>query len=89
MRQLEFDKKDLLNRLKEKEKEVNIQMSRLNEIKRTAKTSPLLEKGLALENEVGKNSHANLNYLKGILVESTRRHTKREAVGAITLSALP
>ncbi len=52
-------------------------MSRLNEIKRTAKTSPLLEKGLALENEVGKNSHANLNYLKGILVESTRRHTKR------------
>jgi hypothetical protein len=35
-------------------------MSKLNEIKRTAKTSPLLEKGLALENDISKNSHANL-----------------------------
>jgi hypothetical protein len=42
-------------------------MSRLNEIKRTAKTSPLLEKGLlCLDTDVSKMNNSNVIFLKNI-----------------------
>lgn len=61
-------------------------MNRLNEIKRQAKTSPLLEKGLKLESEVSRSScHSNLNYLKSIL-ETKKRATRRECVGTVNVA---